>query len=144
MDRPTDGGPIILFDGVCNLCTHSVQFVLRRDTGERYTFASLQSDVGQRLLDEVGPSLHGVDSIVLIEDGEAYVRSTAALRIARGLTGGWPLLYGFMILPRPLRDWVYELVARNRYRWFGKTDECMVPLPALKARFLDADELGSG
>ena len=135
-----DRGPIILFDGVCNLCAHAVQFVLRRDAAERYTFASLQSEAARELLDEIDPTLYDVDSIVLIEDGAAHVRSGAALRIARRLTGAWPLMYGFMIVPRPLRDWAYDLVARNRYRWFGKADQCMVPLPALRARFLDANE----
>ncbi|WP_111597362.1 thiol-disulfide oxidoreductase DCC family protein [Chitinophaga skermanii] len=128
---------IILFDGVCNLCNSSVLFVLKRDPRNRFRFAALQSDIGQQLIAQHLPTGEVLpDSIVLIEGGRLYVKSTAALKIARKLPGAWPLLYGFMIFPRFIRDAVYSFIAKNRYRWFGKKDACMVPTPALKSKFL--------
>jgi predicted DCC family thiol-disulfide oxidoreductase YuxK len=128
-------GSVILFDGVCNLCNGFVQFVLGRDPRGRFTFASLQSRAAARVLNghpiDVLP-----DSLVLVEGERLFTRSTAALRIARGLIFPWNLAYAFIVLPRPLRDWVYDLVARNRYRWFGRRDVCMIPTPELRARFL--------
>ncbi|WP_026461853.1 thiol-disulfide oxidoreductase DCC family protein [Adhaeribacter aquaticus] len=127
---------IILFDGVCNLCNGFVQFVIERDAANRFKFASLQSDVAQSYLMQLPPAVRSIESIVLIQNGRYYQQSAAALRILRGLTGGWPLLYAFMILPAFLRDGVYRLVAKNRYRWFGQQASCMLPTPELKARFL--------
>ena len=128
---------LILFDGVCNLCNGFVQSVIERDPRARFQFGALQSPSAQRVL-----SLHDApsplpDSFVLVEDGRIFTRSTAALRIARGL--GYPsaLAYVFMAVPRPIRDWVYDFVAHRRYRWFGKRDTCMVPTPELRSRFLD-------
>ena len=127
---------IVLFDGVCNLCNNSVQFIIRHDPNARFQFASLQSPQAQKLL--AGHRLEGyLASIVLVEDLEIYTASTAALRIARRLSGLWSLFYVFIIIPRPIRDWAYSIVARNRYRWFGRRDECMVPTPNLRERFLD-------
>ena len=128
---------IILFDGVCNLCERSVQTVLRHDPTGYFHFASLQGAAGQQLLQQYG--LHGNDmkSFVLIENGKAYTRSTAALRVCRNLTGPLRWLYPFIFLPAFLRNRVYDLIAANRYRWFGRKTECWLPRPEWKARFLD-------
>jgi len=128
---------IVLFDGVCNLCNGAVQFIIHRDREGHFSFASLQSAVGQAQLRQFGLSTDAFDTFVLVEGGKAYTRSTAALRIARQLTGAWRLLYGLIIVPRPVRDWAYGLVARNRYRLFGRRDSCMIPTPELKAKFLE-------
>ena len=127
----------MLFDGVCNLCHGTVQFVIAHDSAARFRFAPLQSDAAQRLLREraaVGPL---PDSVALIEGGRLYTRSTAALRIARGLRFPWPLLYGLIIVPRPLRDVIYDLIARYRYKWFGRRDSCMMPSAKVQGRFLE-------
>ena len=129
--------PTLLFDGVCNLCNGSVQFILKRDTQGRFRFASLQSEAGRRLMTGHGLDPDALSSVVLIEDGRAYQESTAALRIARHLPGAWKLLRVLTIIPRPLRDAAYRLIARNRYRWFGKTETCWLPTPELRARFLE-------
>jgi predicted DCC family thiol-disulfide oxidoreductase YuxK len=112
--------------------------VIRRDPAGRFQFAALQSDAARRLLLAAPQPLP--DSLVLVENGRMFMRSTAALRVLRGLRFPWPLASVLLVVPRPLRDWVYDLVARNRYRWFGKRDACMVPTPELQARFL-SDEL---
>jgi predicted DCC family thiol-disulfide oxidoreductase YuxK len=130
------GGAVLLFDGVCNLCNASVLFVIDRDPGRRFAFASLQSPEAARLLAERGYLGMELDSVLLVEGRRVYERSTAALRVARRLTGAWPLLSVFLLVPRPLRDAVYDWVARNRYRWFGRQDACRVPAPELRARFL--------
>lgn len=127
---------VLLFDGVCNLCNSSVNFILARDPKAKFRFASLQSDEGQELLQAFEDRPSDLSSVVLIEDGQLYARSDAALRVARQLSGGWPLLYAFIVLPRALRDAVYDWIARNRYRWFGKRDSCMMPSPELRSRFL--------
>jgi predicted DCC family thiol-disulfide oxidoreductase YuxK len=127
---------VILFDGVCNLCNGAVQFVIERDPAARFGFAALQSPVAARLMGS-GGSGSRLDSIVLLEDGRVWTQSTAALRIARRLRFPWPAAYAMIVVPRPLRDWIYNLVARNRYRWFGQREMCMVPTPALRARFLE-------
>ncbi|HYE60862.1 MAG TPA: thiol-disulfide oxidoreductase DCC family protein [Phycisphaerales bacterium] len=125
--------PVVLFDGVCNLCTSSVQFIVRRDPEGRFRFAPLQSEAARGLL---GETSERPDSIALVEGGRVYWKSTAALRIARRLGGLWRVLYVLIVVPRPVRDWVYNIIARNRYRWFGKQDACMMPTPELRARFL--------
>jgi predicted DCC family thiol-disulfide oxidoreductase YuxK len=127
------GGPIILFDGVCNLCTASVRFVIERDSRRRFRFASLQSAAAERLLG----ARDQLESMVLVADGKTYRRSTAALLIARRLDGAWPLLAVFLAIPRPLRDAVYDFIGRRRYRMFGKRDTCWAPRPELAERFLD-------
>lgn len=129
-------GPIILFDGECNLCDRSVRFILARDRKQQFRFASLQSAAGTRLIERFAPRAQGSTTVVLIADGTAHIRSDAALRIAARMDGLWPVLGVFRIVPRPLRDWVYDVVARNRYRWFGRTPCCMVPSPELRERFL--------
>ena len=127
--------PVILFDGVCNLCNSSVNFVIDRDPDGIFQFAALQSESASTLMERHGIG-HGLDTIVLLEDDRVYDRSTAALRIARRLNGGWPVLYVAIVIPKFLRDSVYRFIARNRYRWFGRSENCRVPTPALKARFL--------
>jgi predicted DCC family thiol-disulfide oxidoreductase YuxK len=129
--------PVILFDGVCNLCNGFVQFVIARDPGARFQFAALQSDSARRLLARVDGLGQVPDSVVLVDRGRVYTRSSAALRIARGLPFPWSLARALIVVPRPLRDWVYDRVARHRYRWFGRKDTCMVPTPDLRARFLE-------
>lgn len=133
-----DTQPVVLFDGVCNLCNSSVQFIIDRDPAATLRFASLQSEAAAALLRRHGlPPIEGdPDSILLVEDGTVYSHSSAALRIARRLSGAWKALYVFMVIPRPLRDLVYRFIARNRYRWFGKSEMCRVPTPELRSRFL--------
>ncbi len=131
------GKNIILFDGVCNLCVGSVQFVSKRDTRNHFLFASMQSRAGQEMLHHFDLSADVFNSFVLIENGRAYHRSTAALRVAKNLRGLWPMLYIFVIVPRTVRDTIYDWIARNRYRWFGKNAECWLPTPELKERFID-------
>ena len=125
---------IILFDGECHVCDVSVQFIMKRDGG-MFHFASLQSAVGQQLIERF--QLHGIDSVVLIENDQAYTKSTAALRIAKRLYRLWPLCYLLIVVPKPFRDSVYELIARNRYKWFGKKDICKLPSEKDRARFLN-------
>lgn len=133
----SDQHPIILFDGVCNLCNGSVQFVLKRDRGGYFKYASLQSESGQELLKKYGLPTDDYNSFVLVEGERVYTQSTAALRVARKLDGAWKILYGFILLPAFIRDAVYGLIARNRYRIFGKRESCMLPQPEWKSRFLD-------
>lgn len=128
---------IVLFDGVCNLCNASVQFIIRHDKGLVFSFASLQSETANDLLKDFSYTATNLESIVLIENNRLYTRSTAALHIAKNLKGAARLLYTFIIIPRPLRDWVYNWIARNRYRWFGRKESCMVPTKELQARFLE-------
>ncbi len=128
--------PIVLFDGVCNLCNASVQFILERDAKERFRFASLQSEAGQQLLQQFHLPTNDFDTFLLVEGDTYYTRSTAALRVARNLHGAWKYMYVFIAVPKFLRDAVYGFVARNRYQWFGKQETCWMPTPELKARFL--------
>lgn len=128
--------PVIFFDGFCNLCNGAVQFVIERDDESLFRFASLQSDYAADVLKQFAIEPAQGNSIVLLENGKVYQRSTAALKIAKKLKGLWPLLYGFIILPRFIRDAVYNFIAKNRYRWFGRQEHCWVPTPELKDRFL--------
>ncbi|MBT2682738.1 thiol-disulfide oxidoreductase DCC family protein [Bacillus sp. ISL-37] len=127
--------PVILFDGVCNFCDASVQFILNRDPNETFHFASLQSEAGQELLEKYHVR-DDVDSMILIENDKVYYKSGAALRISRHLRGAWKLLYVFMVVPAPIRNIVYDLIARNRYKWFGQKESCMLPPPNVRKRFL--------
>lgn len=127
---------IVLFDGVCNLCQRSVQFILRRDRRGRFRFTSLQGPIGQGYLQRSGLPADQLNSFVLVENGKAYTRSSGALRVLRHLGGAWSLLYILWIVPKGLRDLVYDWVARNRYRWFGKKEECWLPKPEWNNRFL--------
>ena len=128
---------VILFDGVCNLCNGFVQFIIERDRAGYFRFASLQSEWGRQVLERHTLPTDALDSVVLVRGDRVHVRSGAVLRIARHLGAAWPLLTIFWIVPRPLRDLIYDWVAANRYRWFGKKDECMIPTPELRARFLE-------
>lgn len=127
---------IILFDGVCNLCNSSVNFIIDHDKGNIFKFASLQSDAGQMLLNKFKLDTKDFDTIVLIENDNCYMRSGAVLRIVKSFPGIWKLLYLFIIVPSPLRDFLYDILADNRYKWFGKKDSCRVPTPELKEKFL--------
>jgi predicted DCC family thiol-disulfide oxidoreductase YuxK len=129
---------IVLFDGVCNLCSGTVRFIVERDRDAYFRFASIQSEAGAELMRAHGLEVPEGDptSIVVVDDGRPLQRSDAALAIAKHLKMPWKLLYAAVIIPRFLRDAVYDLVARNRYRVFGKKDVCMVPTPELRARFL--------
>ena len=129
--------PVILFDGVCNLCNGSVQFVIRHDANKIFRFASLQSNEAARLLKEFNFSETNWDSFILIENGKLFTRSTAALRVTRHLSAPYSLLYAAIIVPAFIRNWVYDVIARNRYRWFGKKSQCMMPTEELKSRFLN-------
>ncbi len=127
--------PVILFDGECNFCDSSVQFIISRDPKGLFHYSSLQSDTGRELMRKYGVR-EDVDSMVLIENGKVYYKSAAALRICRHLKGAWKLLYSLIIVPRPIRNAVYDVIARNRYKWFGKKESCMLPPPSIRKRFL--------
>ena len=133
------GKKIILFDGVCNLCNRSVQFVIKRDSKDVFRFASLQSDLGKKLLAERNINPQETDSIVLIEPNVAYyTRSSAAIEIAKELGGLWSLISAFnYILPENIRDSIYNFIAENRYKWFGKKDECPLPTPEQRRKFIE-------
>jgi predicted DCC family thiol-disulfide oxidoreductase YuxK len=126
----------ILFDGVCNFCNGSVNFIIDRDPEAYFKFAPLQSEVGEKLLKENGIDKIETDSVVLIEDGKVYTRTTAALRIAKRLSGYWSYFYGFIVVPSFFRDIFYRLFAKYRYKMFGKQEACMLPSPEVRARFL--------
>ncbi len=128
---------IILFDGLCNFCEASVNFIIDRDPRGRFKFAPLQSPTGQALLDEFKIDKSAIDSLVLIDGPRAYRKSTAALHIARRLTGLWPVFSVCFAIPEPIRNWAYDFVARNRYKWFGKKDACRMPTAEIRGRFLD-------
>jgi len=125
----------VLFDGVCNLCNGFVQFVIARDPAAHFRFGALSTPAAQDLLRAAGVQT-APDSIVLVEDGRVYFRSDAALRIARGLRFPWPLACGLAVVPRVIRDRVYDVIAAHRYKWFGRRDACMVPTPEMERRFL--------
>lgn len=129
--------PIILFDGICNLCNRLVQYIIKHDPGASFKFASLQGKPGQYLLKKYGLPPNRLNSFVLIQNNKAYTSSTAALKVAKQLKGAIKLLYGFIIVPPFIRNAVYRAIAENRYKWFGKRDECMIPTPSLKERFLN-------
>lgn len=127
---------LILFDGVCTLCNGAVNVVIDHDPDGYFKLAALQSEKGRVVLEALGVANESLDSIVLVEDGVVYRRSTAALQIARRLSGAWPLLYGLIAVPPPIRDAVYNWIVRNRYAWFGQRDQCRRPTPELMERFL--------
>lgn len=128
--------PVLLFDGVCNLCNSSVQWVLLHDPKGIFRFAALQSETGQALLQKAGFPGDRIESVVLVDGDRFFMRSDAVLEAARRLGGPWRLLGLFRIVPRPLRDAVYNWIARNRYRWFGRQEQCMLPRPEWKGRFI--------
>ena len=138
---------VILFDGVCNFCDASVNFIIEHDRDGHFKFAPLQSEAGRQLAAEFGlasetaepiaaSDLIPIDSVILIEDGKAYTHSTAALRILKRLGGFWSVFYALIVVPRPIRDFFYRVFAKYRYRVFGRKDQCMLPSPEVRARFL--------
>ena len=127
---------IVLFDGVCNLCQGVVRFIIERDPHERFHFAPLGSTAASEALQHSAFQGPLGDTVVLVRDGRVFLRSDAVLEIARGLTFPWPLAYALTVIPRPLRDWVYNVVAHHRYRWFGRQERCLVPTADLRRRFL--------
>jgi predicted DCC family thiol-disulfide oxidoreductase YuxK len=127
---------VILFDGVCNLCNRTVQFILKRDKQSRFKFASLQGEFGQRTLARFGLPESSLNSFILLEGEKIYTQSTGALRVLLHLGGVWKILYAFIIIPRFIRDAVYNLIARNRYKWFGKRALCYLPTLNVQDRFL--------
>lgn len=128
-------GGIILFDGVCNFCDSSVQFIIKYDQAAYFQFASIQSDAGQALLAQYEVS-ENIDSVILIEQGKVYFESTAALKICRRLDSFWPVCYIFVMIPSFIRNKMYRLFARNRYRLFGRKEVCLLPTPSQRKRFL--------
>lgn len=137
MGRHPTGSDIVVFDGFCNFCSGSVQFIIRRDPGSNFRFAASQSPAGKKLLEQYGLGDLASRSIILIRDGKIYRRSGAVLRISRRMNGLWPAFYGFIIVPRFIRDFLYDLFARNRYRFYGMRDSCFLPDPGIRERFLD-------
>ncbi len=128
--------PILLFDGVCNLCNHAVQFVIQHEKSAIIHFAPLQSELGKSYLQQAQLPADELESLIFVENGRLYTYSTGALRMSRYLKTPWNWAYGFLIVPRPIRDFFYHFIARNRYRWLGKKEECMLPSPEVRARFL--------
>jgi len=133
----SDDTAIIMFDGVCNLCNSSVNFIIDRDKARHFRYAPLQSETGQEFLKKNGLNAEDFDSLILIEGDIFFRKSTAALRIAKKLDGLWPLFYVFIIIPPFLRNVVYDIIAKNRYKLFGKKDQCRIPTPELKSLFLN-------
>ncbi len=128
--------PILLFDGVCNFCNGAVNFVIKRNNKKNIRFSPLQSSTGIKLLNDYNLPADKLETFFFIENNQAYSYSTAALRVCRHLNGLWPLLYCFIIVPKFIRDGVYKSVGKNRYKWFGKKESCMIPSPDVRARFL--------
>ena len=129
---------IILFDGICNLCNDSVLKVIKYDKRDHFVFVALQSKSGQDIINYLKIDVSKIDSIILYEPGVAYdIKSTAALKIMKDFGGFWVLTQVFEILPTPIRDYFYDYIAKNRYKWFGKKESCMIPTPELKAKFLN-------
>jgi predicted DCC family thiol-disulfide oxidoreductase YuxK len=127
---------LVLFDGVCNLCTASVQFIIRHDRAGIFYFAPLQSDIGREICQSRGLDPAAVETFMLISGGRILMRSDAAIEVVSRFGGAWKFVTIFRLIPRVARDWIYSTIARNRYRWFGRTDACMIPAPDVKARFL--------
>ena len=127
--------PLLLFDGVCNLCNAIVQFVIEKNKKENIQFASLQSETGQAILKKNGLATTDYDTLVLVENDTIYTQSTAALRLSRHFDGFYRCLYFFIIIPAPIRNLVYRFISKNRYRWFGKEESCWLPTPDLQKRF---------
>ena len=128
---------IILFDGVCNFCNASINFIIDRDSRNKFSFASLQSEIGRKLLQQYQvPDTNSLDSVVLIKNGKVYKKSAAALEIVKDLNGLWPVLSVFNLLPTFILDTFYDLLAKNRYKLFGKSETCRIPTPQLRQKFL--------
>ena len=137
MPIPEVHNSVIIFDGVCNLCNGAVNFIIDRDTSANFQFAPMQSVSANKILSTLNLPSDNIDSIILIENGSSYIKSTAALRICKKLGALWPLFYLFILVPRPIRDYFYGIVAKNRYRWFGKREKCILPNAEIESRFLN-------
>ncbi len=127
---------LVMFDGVCNFCNSSINFIIRNDKTDHFRFLTLQSERGQKIIKQYNLDPENLQTVILLENGRIYTRSTAALRIARKLKGGWKIFYGFIIVPAVLRDFFYNIVAKNRYKWWGKKESCMIPTPEVRKKFL--------
>ncbi len=128
--------PIILFDGVCNFCNGAINFIIKQDKKRIFRFAPLQSEIGQQLLRQYDLSPEKLDSFVLIDNDKAYQKTSAAIQLYPKLGGGWKMMRGLWIVPQFIRDFFYDLIAKNRYRWFGKKEACMIPSPEIRSLFL--------
>ena len=129
--------PVILFDGICNFCNSAVNFTIKRNKKANICFAPMQTAAGEKLLQHYNLPADDMQSFIFIEKGIANKQSTAALKVCRHLRGLWPLCYGFIIVPKFIRDGIYNWIAKNRYKWFGVRQQCMIPTPEVKARFLN-------
>lgn len=136
MEKISQNNSIVLFDGVCNLCNGFVQFCIEQDQTGQIKYASLQSDIGQILLKKHHLDHTSLATVVLIQDNQAYVQSDVPLQLFKKFGGFWRVLYGFVIIPKFIRDRIYDFIAKNRYKWFGKQESCWMPTPELKSRFL--------
>ena len=137
MIESLDINNIVLFDGICNFCDSSINRIIRHDKKNRFRFAPLQSETGKKLAKQYFIDTEKTDSIILIENNKAYTKSTAILRISKHLNTLYPLMYGFMIIPAFIRNFIYDFIARNRYRWFGKKDSCMIPTAEVRSKFIE-------
>jgi predicted DCC family thiol-disulfide oxidoreductase YuxK len=137
----TDVKSIIFFDGVCNLCNASIDFIIKRDKKDKFLVGALQDGVSKKVLSDYTVKEDYLDSLVLLEERKIFYKSTAALKIAKNLTGLWPVFYPLILLPEGFRDFIYDWVAKNRYRWFGKKNTCRLPNPEEKAKFLTQDNI---
>lgn len=137
MNGKDTGHPLIIFDGVCNYCCGMVDFIIKRDPRGVFRFAPFQSEAARRVLGAYNYPADSPDSFVLIEEGKLYTKSEAGLRVQRLLGGFHKLLYALILVPAPIRDAVYDYIARNRYKWYGRKEECMVPAPEIRSRFLE-------
>jgi predicted DCC family thiol-disulfide oxidoreductase YuxK len=129
---------IIFFDGVCNLCNASIDFIIKRDRKNRFLVGALQDEYSRKVLAQYNVNENYLDSLVLLQNGKIFYKSTAALKIARSLSGIWPIFYPLILLPKRFRDLLYDWIASNRYTWFGKKNTCRLPTPEEKAKFLSA------
>ncbi|MFN4813596.1 MAG: thiol-disulfide oxidoreductase DCC family protein [Bacteroidota bacterium] len=134
---PNQPHKILLFDGVCNLCNNTVLFVIKRDRKKQIRFGAIQSLEGKKLLQKFGIDQQYLGSLIFIDEGKVYLKSSGALRLSKYLSGLWPLLYALMVIPAFIRNPIYDFVAANRYKWFGKKEVCMIPTPELKSLFLN-------
>ncbi|MFN5712349.1 MAG: thiol-disulfide oxidoreductase DCC family protein [Bacteroidota bacterium] len=134
---PNQPHKILLFDGVCNLCNNTVLFVIKRDPKKQIRFGAIQSQEGKKLLQKFAIDQQYLGSLIFIDEGKVYLKSSGALRLSKYLSGLWPLLYALMVIPAFIRNPIYDFVAANRYKWFGKKEVCMIPTPELKSLFLN-------
>ena len=128
--------PLVLFDGVCNFCNYWVNFAIKRDKKAKLRFTPIQGEIAKKILQEFNIHPDSLSSVILIDNGKAYTQSSASIRICKYLDGGWKVFYVLIIFPKFLRDFVYNIIARNRYKWYGKKEECMVPHDDIRKRFL--------